>query len=146
MASFLFDVVTKGSSESEDALWKAYNDLMEAAKWHDTGRKNDFIEEGHGLVSARIHRDLAETNPVAEFLMEFHCRDEEQAKEFMEKNFAAEDQPLVWLDYEILRDADALDRWRFGRACEDFVDMKYLHLEESKKMMPIAAKLLKCIS
>lgn len=143
MASFLFDVVTKGSSESEDALWKAYNDLMEAAKWHDTGRKNDFIEEGHGLVSARIHRDLAETNTVAEFLMEFHCRDEEQAKEFMEKNFAAEDQPLVWLDYEILRDADALDRWRFGRACEDFVDMKYLHLEESKKMMPIAAKLLK---
>lgn len=40
-----------------------------------------------------------------------------------------------------MKDADALDRWRFGNLSEDFVDVTMLRNPLSSKLMPIAAAL-----
>lgn len=41
----------------------------------------------------------------------------------------------------VLKDADALDRWRFGTLSSDFINVSMLHFEESKRLMPVAAVL-----
>ena len=143
VAIFLFYVcafsVILTSGLSADDMWKAFKSLLTAAKWHDIGRSHDGIDRGHGKKSAEIFRSLGNKDSVAEFLMEYHCRSDKEAKTYLNTHFAGEDKELIWLDYQILKDADALDRWRFGYGCQDFVDVKSLHLETSKELMAVAA-------
>ena len=140
MASFIFRMeAERMGTVSADDMWKAFKSLLTAAKWHDIGRSHDGIDRGHGKKSAEIFRSLGNKDSVAEFLMEYHCRSDKEAKTYLNTHFAGEDKELIWLDYQILKDADALDRWRFGYGCQDFVDVKSLHLETSKELMAVAA-------
>ena len=143
MANYLFRVLTRGRKEKAQALWDALQNLMDAAMWHDTGRTDDSIDVQHGYESTLIYQREFSENPVAEFLMEYHCKPDADARAFMEENFEKCDWPLIWMDHQILKDADALDRWRFGRLCEDFIDVKYLRIDEAKALMPVAAYLQK---
>lgn len=78
---------------------------------------------------------------VARFLMTYHCRSDEEAKAYLDEHAAPALRNDIWEAYMVLKDADALDRWRFGTLSSDFINVSMLHLEESKRLMPVAAVL-----
>ncbi len=58
----------------------------------------------------------------------------------MAKDKGEEYKNRVWQLYCIVKDADALDRVRFGMG-GDGLDVKYLREELSKRLIPMACKL-----
>ena len=92
--------------------------VLSAALWHDIGRINDDWDPRHGALSVTrvvelgLHESLATADAkLALFAIRYHCRSDERGKLCA----ADEDDPqrslrILWL----LKDADALDRVRFG--------------------------------
>lgn len=130
--------------------------LSIAAINHDRGRTNENECSGHGKKSFKLfmkdspqkmilkRRGIEfdeDTVNLLEFLMTYHCRDDKEAREYLTKknmNFFNMTRYLNLLN--ILKDADALDRVRMGF---DALDINYLRLKESKKLLLIAKLLLK---
>lgn len=121
---------------------KNINLLAIACIFHDAGRINDDIDEKHGLYSYNIFKErIGAKNEEAEilkFLMEYHCKDDNLALKYLEDN-NIKDKKNVWLMYKILKDADALDRVRFGVRS---LDVNYLRLKESNKLLLVAQECL----
>lgn len=112
--------------------------LCLAAAFHDIGRDNDIEDDEHGTKSYEIFQDLFGKNNIVEFLMLYHCKDDAIAKAELNKyNF--KDSNKVWNLFKILKDADALDRVRFG--IRD-LDLNYLRLEVSKSLTLVSVELL----
>ena len=145
LSSALFRILyNEGALEGDNkSIMRMFQKLITAAEWHDIGRKTDGIESEHGVASRELYEETMEADPMVSFLIEYHCRPDDDAESFIEKNFKKDERPLLLTAYQILKDADALDRWRFGKSCMDFVDVKYLRLHQSKLMMPVAANLLR---
>ena len=115
--------------------------LATSAVYHDVGRVNDSADDFHGQRSAEVFKKNGKKHAVdmeaATFLIAYHCLDDSLGLGQIKKRFDGDKR--ISLLYKIIKDADALDRVRFGKAG---LDISYLRLEESKKMTLIARLLL----
>lgn len=107
--------------------------LYMAAVFHDIGRDNDLEDVTHGENSYHL---LVEQAPhfqdsILHYLIKSHCIDDNKILKYKDK--------YVNLCLKILKDADALDRQRFG--LKD-LDSSYLRLNFSKKLSFYAFRLL----
>lgn len=102
---------------------------------HDIGRTNDDVDGSHGAKSNDIYYDaVPECNSATAFLIKNHCLDDRKALADL-KASNIRNKERVWLLYTILKDADALDRVRFGMRA---VDPKYFRNEMAHKLLPTA--------
>lgn len=109
--------------------------LCDAILYHDIGRTNDDVDDSHGAKSNDIYHDaVPECNSATAFLIEYHCLDDRKAFADL-KTSNIRNKERVWLLYTILKDADALDRVRFGMRA---VDPKYFRNEITHKLLPTA--------
>jgi len=107
--------------------------LYNAAMFHDIGRTNDFEDIEHGANSYKLlckEQSNLKNDKLLENLITYHCKPDSEAF-----TFASSDEKLM---YQILKDADALDRQRF-----DIKDLntKYLRLDFSFEILFAAFQL-----
>lgn len=90
---------------------KNLNLLCTACITHDIGRTNDWEDAGHGAASFDVVRKCTDydASDKLNFLLTYHCRADAEAEQTKYRS-----KPVTWLLYQILKDADALDRVRFG--------------------------------
>lgn len=109
--------------------------LMDAVIYHDIGRTNDDVDDSHGKASRDIYAaDRKHENPGTGFLIEYHCLDDAVARRDLEA-LSLPNVDRIWLLYTILKDADALDRVRFGLR---YLNPKYLRNDTAHKILPVA--------
>lgn len=111
--------------------------LAEAAIYHDTRRIHDGDDEEHGRYArAYYNENLKRPHPIVEFLIEYHSRDDEDGmREIMNNKVLSKTRSKVTKLYQVFKDADALDRVRFGLKG---IDMNYLRLPISKELSLVA--------
>lgn len=111
--------------------------LSTAIVFHDIGRKNDRMDDGHGKAGREVYEKNARSSadPAVCFLIEYHCLDDKLAEEYLKSTDTIRARKRTWLLYQILKDADALDRVRFG--IYD-LDVNQLRLPISHKLVPLA--------
>lgn len=110
--------------------------LMYAAAYHDIGRINQLVDDNHGRYSKDVvHKNGLITNDVIDFLVEFHCIDDDIALRDLSLNHTIKDKKTATKLYNIIKDADALDRVRFGL---DALDINMLRVPISKRLTPLA--------
>lgn len=103
--------------------------------YHDIGRTNNEIDDLHGLRSRELfERSEFGDNDIVKFLIEYHCIEDNIALEAL-NNSNIEDKVRVKRLFSIFKDADALDRLRFGMKDLDFT---YLRNKEAIRMMLFA--------
>lgn len=109
--------------------------LCDAILYHDVGRINEDVDDLHGAASAKIYeKEVSAPDAITSFLVQYHCIDDNISMQAMKSlGFKAEEK--VKLLYNILKDADALDRTRFGM--KD-VDPTYFRLPVSIQLLPTA--------
>lgn len=115
--------------------------LCEAVMYHDAGRRSDGIENGHGEAGAKVYKEEGGQDPYVEFAVRMHCVDNKICEERVRNEFPEEEQAHAMQILNILKDADALDRVRFGLALDpgaDGLDVNYLHYDFSKRLTPLA--------
>lgn len=134
-------IISELSQTSKDIMIMA----ADAAVYHDIGRNTDGIEPNHGVMSKKIYEENNPINEIVSFAIEYHCESDEEVKQAAQKRF--ENPNTVLRVLEILKDADALDRLRFGYYFQsnDSLDVKQLRLEASKKIVPFANQAIKNI-
>jgi HD superfamily phosphodiesterase len=124
-------------AEKYDLSEKDKKVLAFACCYHDIGRTNDWTDDSHGAKSTEkvLYLRLNEKHNLSDDdlkraleLITFHSLDDEMWVK----------TGVDLLMYQILKDADALDRLRF-----DDLDTKYLRLSESKEMIGLELSLLK---
>lgn len=112
---------------------KELEQLTTAIVYHDIGRSNDCVDYNHGKESRGIYEKRGQ-DPVVSFLIEHHCLgDRDSEVVLQDSNIKAKKR--AWLLYQILKDADALDRVRFGIYG---LDVNFLRLPISHKLVPLA--------
>lgn len=111
--------------------------LSTAIIFHDIGRKHDDVDNGHGKAGREIYKKTAgsSADPAVCFLIKYHCLDDKLAEEYLKSTDTIRARKRTWLLYQILKDADALDRVRFG--IYD-LDVNQLRLPISHKLVPLA--------
>lgn len=140
--------------------------LAHASIFHDTRRKDNYLDVGHGARAAEYYKKVApplvrrahlappqigEGNDYTDkqslcFLPEtyaaiwYHDRDDELGEKYIREHFSTETEREEALEvYRIFKDADALDRLRLGTWC---LDEKFLRTPEAKTMIPFAQRLV----
>ena len=120
--------------------------LLKACIYHDIARNNDSQDNKHGEYGYKYLLDnniIKKENEVLSFLMKYHCIDDEEALEFLSNSsYSKRKIDDISLMYKILKDADALDRLRFG---VKELNMDYLRLDISKTLVLIAVQSIKCL-
>ena len=117
--------------------------LAHASIFHDTRRKDNYLDVGHGARAANYYRDFCQLDgldflPEAYAAIWYHDRDDDKGKAYIAAN--AGDDKATWEEtYAIFKDADALDRYRLGTWC---LDEGFLRTPESKTMTPFALRLV----
>lgn len=113
--------------------------LATAALYHDLQRVNDIDDPQHGRDGREYyHNTVANPDPLVEFLCEYHCRpDEDGYQEIRNNRNLSKNRSRAKLLIDIFKDADALDRCRFG--LRD-LDVNQLRLPISKEL-PLVAKI-----
>lgn len=111
--------------------------LATAAVHHDTQRNNDGEDAEHGLWARRAYEmGNRRADPIVSFLCEYHSLpDEEGFKAIRETRALSKNRARVEQLYRVFKDADALDRVRFGI---QNLDMSFLRLPESKRLTLVA--------
>lgn len=112
--------------------------LMCACCYHDIGRSHDYEDYEHGRDSVidceekrlfQIFHLQQNEIPIAKSLMIYHA--------IPDSHFHTDDE-RVQLLYNIIKDADAIDRLRF-----DDLDESFLRLPESHSLIGLELQLLK---
>lgn len=124
--------------------------LSHASIFHDTRRKDNYLDTGHGARAAEYYKsyclshDSRLETPEISFLPEayasiwYHDRDDELGEKYIQLHAGGEVN--CWLEvYHIFKDADALDRLRLGTWC---LDPKFLRTKEAKEMHSFAQMLV----
>lgn len=116
-------------------------ELAEAAIYHDLGRINDEIDNEHGKRSKELYlMDAEKPKRIVEFLIEYHCTPDADGYAAIDKlPWLSKDKKTSIMLYNILKDADALDRVRFGIKA---LDVKQLRLDISKELVLVAKLML----
>ena len=111
--------------------------LATAAIYHDTCRKNDSADTVHGYDAAQYYiNNVKYPNPSVAFLIEYHSAEDAFGyKEINDNPELRKQSDTVKLLFSIFKDADALERVRFGL---QYLDMGYLRTEEAKHFPLIA--------
>lgn len=124
-----------GLSEDEmDALGMA-------AVFHDSRRLNDGKDKGHGRRAAEYYKDYCSQYnlPYDErtyYIMSYHDQDDLLGLSEIKKSDSLDERAILL--YEIFKDADALDRYRFG---PDDIDVKYIRTKEALQLLDFAREL-----
>lgn len=135
LVTFIVDELALGA-ESLETVYKA-------AAFHDAGRVNGQMDPVHGELGAKWYRQHCGEDQKVEFLIKYHSLDDEEAMQDLAKmDFAAQEKDELLLLYQILKDADALDRVRFKYYGHGALDEKFLRLKISKKLVSVAYALL----
>lgn len=115
--------------------------LAEAAIYHDTKRADAGPDPEHGKRSAEYYRENTDApDPLVEQIIEYHCRPDEEGHTAIASLMAAANQKtaaLAHLCYDVFKDADALDRVRFGTSN---LDIRFLRTKEAKSL-PLVARI-----
>lgn len=113
--------------------------LATAALYHDLRRVNDIDDSQHGKDARDYyHATVSNPDPLVEFLCQYHCLpDAEGYQEIRDNRKLSKGRSRAKLLIDIFKDADALDRCRFG--LRD-LDVNQLRLPISKEL-PLAARL-----
>ncbi|MBM6991940.1 MAG: HD domain-containing protein [Prevotella sp.] len=117
--------------------------LAHAAIFHDTRRKDNYLDVGHGGRASQYYRTYCGQGalgflPEAYEAMKFHDRDDALGNQLIRRK--GSDQADVWLEvYHVFKDADALDRLRLGTWC---LDERYLRTAEAKGMVAFAQQVV----
>ena len=108
--------------------------LAIASVFHDTMRDNDGDDTKHGEASAEYYKQFAKDYPalvnyekVIEQIIKYHCLPDEIGRSEIDKRY----QKL----FDVFKDADALDRVRFGIR---ELDINQLRTPEAKSMTMVA--------
>jgi len=111
--SFVLAATFRGEAATDVETNEFYEDCLWAASLHDLCRSNNDEDENHGLIASEKYRLETErrcggNKTRVKHILEavtYHCRPD---NEYNDKNNIV---------YKILKDADALDRGRFGVPC-----------------------------
>lgn len=111
--------------------------LATAAIYHDTQRVNDIDDSEHGKSSCDYyHNSVKDPDPLVEFLCEYHCRpDKEGYQEIMNNRKLSKSRSRSKLLIDVFKDADALERVRFGIQA---LDVNQLRLPISQELSLVA--------
>ncbi len=123
--------------------------VLDAALYHDIGRTSDYEETTHGLVSAR-RMDFLKTKPIysnnplnlelVKTLADAHSLDDSLKQVIFDNHNLPEEKRAVFNTlYNILKDADALDRLRFDKTMKSILNEKFLRLPVSKKLINLSS-------
>lgn len=121
--------------------------LAHAALFHDTRRRNDGYDTGHG-ARASVHyknfcrHEKLKYHPESAILMRFHDLNDVRGKKAIADRFTERTPYLLDL-YAVFKDADALDRWRLGPYG---LDVSYLRHNESRELIPFSRNLVECMN
>lgn len=114
---------------------KELEQLSEAIVYHDIGRNDDEVNDAHGAASRKIYEGSKRSpDAITTFLIEYHCLNDEPAQDYLTHS-PIKGKSRAWLLYQIMKDADALDRVRFGIFD---LDVNFLRLPISHKLVPLA--------
>ena len=118
--------------------------LAEAAIYHDSQRYHDGEDTEHGFLSADYYRgDVYDIDPLVEFIIEYHCRPDEEGYQAIQNTRALSRRRTKSRQlFDIFKDADALDRVRFG--LQD-LDINQLRTPEAKSLPLFASASVRMI-
>lgn len=142
---FLFSyLIAKVNNFNEDDL----TIISDAAIYHDMGRINDYEETLHGYASTLkveevLTSDIYKDGENLQHLMaiiEAHSVSDERRDFFYNMHDLTEHERYIRL-YNVLKDADALDRYRFYETCNAFLDERFLRTEASKKLIDFSKQI-----
>lgn len=113
--------------------------LCHACIFHDSRRQDDWLDVGHGDRAADYYGEYCRESdltfhPEAAVAMRFHDRDDAMGEEAME-----DDEGAICL-YRVLKDADALDRFRLG---PDGLDERFLRTPQARGLVGFARELVR---
>lgn len=118
-------------------------DILEVAKYHDIGRINDKEDRDHGFRGAMLYGQYftnkkSEKNMYGAIITAHSMRDEEFDMVWQQWN-----NPIEKLDYgkmifNIIKDADALDRFRLNDCS---LKTQFLHSKEALQLIRAAYEL-----
>lgn len=142
-------IIADKMEESELLDDTALDILATAAVFHDCGRENDCEDKNHGKASADRMKELFDSDiyymndkdiAVAYELVRCHSIPDEEGIQYIMENDPYDDKSLSILLYQILKDADALDRYRLGYYKTEF-DMAFLRTGAARKLPLVSAGL-----
>ena len=116
--------------------------LISAALFHDIGRDNDGLCFTHGQrsIEKMVALELAPADQddfaMMKFIVTYHCIDDKQAGADLH-SVPAGSRDRAWRLFEVLKDADGLDRVRIND-----LDVSYLRNPESMRLARLAHELL----
>ena len=143
MRTMLLSELIYEARHPKEKLQMNHLTLAMASIYHDSGRKTDG-REFHSMASAENFLQSkyrkAVTSEEVEFLIFFHEAEHKELESHL-KQLPEEKQENVRELFQILQDADALDRVRFGHQCEDSLDVNRLWLKESRQMTLVSQML-----
>lgn len=113
--------------------------LGAAAVFHDSRRRDDWMDVGHGQRAADYYRDYCRENQQCMdertyLIMAFHDRDDELGIAKIEES-GTENGILL---YRIFKDSDGLDRYRLG---PNALDVNMLRTEPARTLVKFAQQL-----
>ena len=120
--------------------------LIEACKYHDSGRLDD-LNSNHAEASQRIAKIMLEKQynekelGIIRAVIDFHESPEEDIEKFkvISDKFGLENTKKAYKIAQILKDADALDRTRFINKAR--LKVSDLRTKTSKKLIPLSCKI-----
>lgn len=110
--------------------------LALCAVFHDTRRHDDDLDVGHGDRAAAYYREYASAHGLnvddrVERIIARHDRHDRISEEKFRKE-GADDETLLL--YRIFKDADAIDRFRFGPKA---LNERYLRTSAARNLLPV---------
>lgn len=129
--------------EARHASDRQMTALAEASVFHDSRRKDNYLDTGHGARAANYYKDYCgkgglEFLPEAYTAIWYHDRDDELGSRYIATHAGTEADS--WLEvYRCFKDADALDRYRLGTWC---LDKRFLRTDVAKTMTDFALMLV----
>ena len=112
-----------------------------AAVFHDSRRLDDGIDKGHGSRAAEYYKNYCKEHdlPYDErtyYMIFYHDQDDLLGLSEIKKSPSLDERAILL--YQIFKDADALDRFRFG---PDDIDVKYIRTKEALQLLDFAREL-----
>ena len=115
--------------------------LALSAMYHDSGRTNEAVDDDHGRYGRKVYESsVSRPDPIVSFICEYHCLNDMHASQVINSDpLLSRERDRVGLLYAIFKDADALDRVRFGVYG---LDLNYLRIGVSRQLGLVARLLL----
>ena len=117
------------------------NTLAVAAVFHDSRRLDDGADTGHGKRAAEYYKEFCRKENMfyseqAYYIMSYHDLNDSLGISEMKRSSSLPERTILL--YKIFKDADALDRFRFGPYD---LNINYLRTEEALQLVDFAKDL-----